>query len=84
MNQLADALPHRISAVINLDGIPNERGFSQKIDRTDIDALNQELSGYLDHRRKASNLLANQTLWQGWRSEGRQRTRDSLLSGSDI
>ena len=56
MNQLADALPHRISAVINLDGIPNERGFSQKIDRTDVDALNQELSGYLDHRRKASNL----------------------------
>jgi pimeloyl-ACP methyl ester carboxylesterase len=55
MDQLAEVAPHRISAVINLDGIPNERGFGQKIDRTDVTALDAELAAWLDHRRRAGN-----------------------------
>ena len=53
MTQLAESLPHRINAVINLDGIPNERGLLHRIDRTDITALRAELTGFLDHRRRA-------------------------------
>jgi pimeloyl-ACP methyl ester carboxylesterase len=56
MNQLAEVLPHRVSAVINLDGIPNERGFSNQIDRSDVNALAAELSGWLDHRRRAGQM----------------------------
>ena len=55
MNQLAEVLPHRISAVINLDGIPNERGFSNQIDRSDVQALEAELADWLDHRRRAGH-----------------------------
>ena len=55
MNQLAEVLPHRISAVINLDGIPNERGFSNQIDRSDVQALGAELADWLDHRRRAGH-----------------------------
>jgi len=56
MNQLAEVLPHRVSAVINLDGIPNERGFTNQVDRSDVNALASELSGWLDHRRKAGQM----------------------------
>jgi pimeloyl-ACP methyl ester carboxylesterase len=56
MNQLAEVLPHRVSAVINLDGIPNERGFTNQVDRSDVNALAAELSGWLDHRRKAGQM----------------------------
>ena len=55
MNQLAEVLPHRISAVINLAGIPNERGFSNQIDRSDVQALGAELADWLDHRRRAGH-----------------------------
>ena len=56
MNQLAEVLPHRVGAVINLDGIPNQRGFSNQIDRSDVNALAAELSGWLDHRRRAGQM----------------------------
>ncbi|MDG2114948.1 MAG: alpha/beta hydrolase, partial [Actinomycetota bacterium] len=53
MTQLAEALPHRVSAVINLDGIPNVRGFHHEIDRDDVEVVAAELAGYLDHQRRA-------------------------------
>lgn len=56
MNQLAEVLPHRVGAVINLDGIPNERGFTNQVDRSDVKALATELNSWLDHRRKAGQL----------------------------
>ena len=56
MNQLAEVLPHRVRAVINLDGIPNKRGFNTQIDRSDTRALEAELSGWLDHRRRAGHI----------------------------
>lgn len=54
MTQLAESLPHRVNAVINLDGIPNERGFHHEVDRDDVEAVAAELAGYLDHRRRAA------------------------------
>ena len=54
VTQLAEALPHRVSAVVNLDGIPNTRGFHHQIDKTDVDAMAEHLAGFLDHRRRAT------------------------------
>ena len=64
-NQLAEMLPHRISAVVNLDGIPNERGLGQQIDRTDVTALDAELAAWLDHRRRSGQSLRRADTLQG-------------------
>ena len=65
VDQLAEVIPHRIGAVINLDGIPNERGFAQKIDRTDVAALDTELAAWLDHRRRAGSTNRRADTLQG-------------------
>jgi pimeloyl-ACP methyl ester carboxylesterase len=54
VTQLADALPHRVSHVINLDGLPTRRPAPDipNHDRTRL--LAAELEGWLDHRRIAA------------------------------
>ncbi|MGN6695407.1 MAG: alpha/beta fold hydrolase, partial [Aquihabitans sp.] len=57
MLQLADALPHRVSAVINLDGLPSARSWPDVPDHHRTRLLNGELAGWLDHRRVAADKI---------------------------
>jgi pimeloyl-ACP methyl ester carboxylesterase len=52
MLQLADAVPHRVSHLINVDGLPSRRSFPDVADHQRTKLLAQELTGWLDHRRK--------------------------------
>jgi pimeloyl-ACP methyl ester carboxylesterase len=51
MLQLADALPHRVSHLANLDGLPSRRNFPDVADHQRTKLLAQELTTWLDHRR---------------------------------
>ena len=51
MLQLADALPHRVSHLINLDGLPSRRSFPDVSDHQRTKLLAQELTSWLDKRR---------------------------------
>ncbi|MGQ0832888.1 MAG: alpha/beta fold hydrolase [Microthrixaceae bacterium] len=51
MLQLADALPHRVSHLVNLDGLPSRRSFSDVSDHQRTKLMAQELTTWLDHRR---------------------------------
>ena len=57
MLQLADALPHRVSHVINLDGLPSARSWPDVPDHHRTRLLNGELAGWLDHRRTAADKI---------------------------
>ncbi len=52
--QLADACPHRLSHLVNLDGLPSKRMWPDVADRERTRLLAGELSGWLDHRRGAA------------------------------
>lgn len=52
MLQLADALPHRVSHLVNLDGLPSRRSFPDVSDHQRTKLLAQELTAWLDHRRR--------------------------------
>jgi pimeloyl-ACP methyl ester carboxylesterase len=54
MLQLADALPHRVSTLVNIDGLPSRRNFPDVADHQRTKLLAQELAGWLDHRRTLS------------------------------
>lgn len=51
MLQLADALPHRFSHLVNIDGLPSRRSFPDVSDHQRTKLLAQELTSWLDHRR---------------------------------
>jgi pimeloyl-ACP methyl ester carboxylesterase len=51
MLQLADACPHRVRAVVNLDGLPSRRRSPDVPDHERTRLLAGELAGWLDHRR---------------------------------
>ncbi len=51
MLQLADALPHRVSHLVNIDGLPSRRSFPDVSDHQRTKLLAQELTTWLDHRR---------------------------------
>ncbi|HWJ96551.1 MAG TPA: alpha/beta hydrolase [Acidimicrobiales bacterium] len=57
MLQLADALPHRVSHVVNLDGLPSARSWPDVPDHHRTRLLNGELAGWLDHRRVAADKI---------------------------
>ncbi|QXC59557.1 alpha/beta hydrolase [Aquihabitans sp. G128] len=54
MLQLADAQPHRVSHLVNLDGLPSARSWPDVPEHHRTKLLNGELAGWLDHRRKAT------------------------------
>lgn len=54
---VADALPHRVSHVINLDGLPSKRSWPDVAEHDRTRLLAGELSAWLDHRRRASNAI---------------------------
>jgi pimeloyl-ACP methyl ester carboxylesterase len=52
MLQLADALPHRVSHLVNIDGLPSRRSFPDVSDHQRTKLMAQEITGWLDHRRR--------------------------------
>jgi pimeloyl-ACP methyl ester carboxylesterase len=52
--QLADALPHRVSHVVNLDGLPCSQPTPDVPDRERTRLLADELADWLDRRRRAT------------------------------
>ena len=54
--QLADAAPHRVSHVVNLDGLPSKRPQPDIPNHERTRMLAGELEGWLDHRRIAAGV----------------------------
>ncbi len=54
MMQLADACPHRVTHLANLDGLPSKRLWPDVADHERTRLLASELAGWLDHRRAAA------------------------------
>ena len=57
MLQLADAAPHRVSAVINLDGLPSTRSWPDVPEHNRTRMLLADIEGWLDHRRRAETAV---------------------------
>jgi pimeloyl-ACP methyl ester carboxylesterase len=53
MLQLADAAPHRVSAVVNLDGLPSSRSWPDVPEHTRTRMLLGDIEAWLDHRARA-------------------------------
>lgn len=54
MMELADALPHRVAAVVNLDGLPSSRNMPDVPDRERTRMRHAELVAWLDHRQRVA------------------------------
>lgn len=54
MTQLAATLPHRVSGVVNIDGVPSRRAMPDVQDHDRTKLLAEDLAGWLDHRRRSA------------------------------
>ena len=54
---VADAVPHRVSHVINLDGLPSRRSWPDVAEHDRTRLLAGELGAWLDHRRTAASAV---------------------------
>lgn len=52
--ELADALPHRVSRLVNLDGLPSNRNMPDVPERERTRMRHNELLGWLDHRQRVA------------------------------
>ena len=52
--QLADAMPHRCSHLVNLDGLPSRRNWPDIAERDRAKLLTSEVNAWLDHRARAA------------------------------
>ncbi|HEX7442715.1 MAG TPA: alpha/beta hydrolase, partial [Acidimicrobiales bacterium] len=57
MLELADACPHRVSHVINLDGLPSKNNWPDVSDRERTRMVHTEITGWLDHRRNVADKM---------------------------
>jgi len=57
MTQFADALPHKISRLVNLDGLPSRQAMPDVIDHDRTRLLAAELQAWLDHRRQSADAV---------------------------
>ena len=71
MVQFAAALPHRVSALVNLDGVPSGRSMPDVPDHERTKLLAGELAGWLDFRRRRPPSSAGPTRSTGWPGGGR-------------
>ncbi len=53
--RLAEALPHRVTHLVNIDGMPSKRRSPDVADHERSKMLEKDLVGWLDHRRKAAD-----------------------------
>ena len=51
---LAEAVPHRVSHVVNIDGLPSYRNQPDRSDHERTRMLSTELASWLDHRRASA------------------------------
>lgn len=54
---VADALPHRVSHLVNLDGLPSRRSWPDVSEHDRTRLLASELTAWLDHRRSAVDAI---------------------------
>jgi pimeloyl-ACP methyl ester carboxylesterase len=54
MLQLADACPHRVSHLVNLDGLPSKRRMPDVPERERTRMMAGDLASWLDHRRRSA------------------------------
>lgn len=57
MLQLAAALPHRVTRLVNIDGLPSRRSWPDVPDHQRTAMLKGEVEAWLDHRRAASTKI---------------------------
>jgi pimeloyl-ACP methyl ester carboxylesterase len=57
MLDMAHAVPHRLSHLVNLDGLPSRNSWPDLAEHERTTMLHSELSGWLDHRRRAASLV---------------------------
>lgn len=53
MLQLADAMPHRVTKLVNIDGLPSKRSYPDVSDRERTRMMSGELTNWLDHRQRS-------------------------------
>jgi len=53
--ELAEALPHRVSRMVNLDGLPSNQAQPDRPDHERTRLVSGELASWLDHRRSAAD-----------------------------
>jgi pimeloyl-ACP methyl ester carboxylesterase len=76
---IADALPHRVSHLVNLDGLPSARHQPDVSDRERTRMRHAEIRGWLDHRQTvATKVRRPGTLDELAERRGRMNTRLSL------
>lgn len=56
MLQLAEAMPHRVRALVNIDGMPSKRPPPDVSNHERTRLLANDLAAWLDHRRRADGL----------------------------
>lgn len=54
---LAEACPHRVSRLVNIDGLPSRRPSPDVSDHEQTRQLAADVTGWLDHRRRTAGLL---------------------------
>lgn len=57
MLELADAMPHRVRALVNLDGLPSKNNWPDVSEHERTRMLHTELIGWLDHRRGCADAV---------------------------
>lgn len=57
MLQLAEARPHQVSHLVNLDGLPSKRSSPDVSERDRTRLLASELQSWLDHRRRVAQAV---------------------------
>ncbi len=55
MLQLGNAVPHRVRALVNIDGLPSRRNWPDVSDHQRTKLLSDELGGWLDNRRRLAD-----------------------------
>jgi pimeloyl-ACP methyl ester carboxylesterase len=56
LTHLTEACPHRVSHLVNIDGLPSRRPHPDVADHERTRLLANDVSGWLDHRRRAAGL----------------------------
>lgn len=57
VTQIAAALPHRVAAVVNIDGIPSRQAMPDVQDHDRTKLLAADLESWLEHRRQAAGAV---------------------------
>src|SRR5690606_27075951 len=74
MTQFAAALPHRLKALVNLDGLPHDRPMPDVPDRERTKLLAEELAGWLDFRRSTATRSRRPDTLDGMAERDRKST----------